>query len=72
MTIPARDRPLLAGDEQMGEVVRTARVKPLFVSIGHRITLPEAVALVLACCTRYRLPEPARRTCTLHRWCHDA
>lgn len=53
--------PLHSGDEQIGAVVRTRTgVKPLFVSVGHRITLAEAVALTLACTTRYRLPEPAR------------
>ncbi len=53
--------PLRSGDEQIGAVVRTRTgVKPLFVSVGHRITLAEAVALTLTCTTRYRLPEPAR------------
>jgi deoxyribonuclease V len=49
------------GDELIGKVVRTRdRVKPLFVSIGHRITLDEAVELVLACGAGLRLPEPTR------------
>lgn len=60
--------PLLAEGEQVGEVVRTrGGVKPLFVSIGHRVTLPEAVALTLSCCTRYRLPEPTRQAHLLSR-----
>ncbi len=47
--------------EVIGQVVRTRpRVNPLYVSIGHRIDLPTAVHYVLACCTRYRLPEPQR------------
>ena len=47
--------------EVLGSVVRTRpRVKPVFVSIGHRITLDEAVALTLQSTTRYRLPEPTR------------
>jgi deoxyribonuclease V len=46
----------------IGSVVRTrTRVKPLFVSVGHRITLEESVGLVLNCCTRYKLPEPIRQ-----------
>ncbi|MGL4651433.1 MAG: deoxyribonuclease V [Caldilineaceae bacterium] len=65
---PGARSPLLAGGEQLGEVVRTrAGVKPLFISIGHRVTLAEAVALVLACCTRYRLPEPTRQAHLLSR-----
>ncbi|HEY9070441.1 MAG TPA: deoxyribonuclease V [Candidatus Ozemobacteraceae bacterium] len=46
---------------QIGRLVRTrAGVKPVFVSIGHRIGLTAAVDLVLACCRGYRLPEPTR------------
>ncbi len=53
--------PLWDGDEQIGQVLRTRdRVKPVYVSIGHRIDLATAVRLVLACATRYRLPEPIR------------
>lgn len=47
--------------EVVGKVVRTReRVSPVFVSVGNRIDLESAVKLVLACCTRYRLPEPTR------------
>jgi deoxyribonuclease V len=54
--------PLMDGDEVIGTVLRTrAGVKPLYVSIGHRVSLASAVALVLACCPRYRLPETTRR-----------
>jgi deoxyribonuclease V len=42
-------------------VLRTReRVKPVYVSAGHRVSLRSAVALTLACATRYRLPEPTR------------
>jgi deoxyribonuclease V len=47
--------------EQIGSALRTrAGVRPLYVSIGHRIGLAAAEAWVLRCCRRYRLPEPAR------------
>lgn len=53
---------LIDGDEQIGIVLRTQRgVRPLYVSIGHRIDLPSARELVLACCTQFRLPEPTRQ-----------
>ena len=57
---------LLAGKgerprERLGAVLRTReRVKPVYVSAGHRISLRTALALTLACTTRYRLPEPTR------------
>ena len=47
--------------ETIGLVVRTkARVKPLFVSTGHRIGLPEAAEWVLRLAPTHRLPDPAR------------
>jgi deoxyribonuclease V len=52
---------LVSDGETIGRVVRTrAGVRPLFVSIGHRISLDEAVRVVLASTSRYRLPEPIR------------
>ena len=54
--------PLLDGEEQIGVVLRTQKgVRPVFVSIGHRVDLASAVRLVFACCTRYRIPEPTRQ-----------
>lgn len=53
---------LFDGDEIIGRVVRTRDgVRPLYISVGHRVDLDSAVALVLACTPRYRLPEPIRR-----------
>lgn len=53
--------PLLDRGEQVGVVLRTrAAVRPVYVSVGNRITLDEAVAWVLRLTTRYRLPEPTR------------
>ena len=49
------------GEEIIGAVVRTRRLtKPLYVSIGHRVSLPTAIDLVLRCTTIYRLPETTR------------
>lgn len=53
---------LLHDDAVVGSVLRTRnRVKPLFISQGHRISLATARAVVLASCRGYRLPEPTRR-----------
>ena len=53
--------PLVDHGETIGIVLRTrANVKPVFVSIGHRISLESAVKLVLGCAPKYRLPEPSR------------
>jgi deoxyribonuclease V len=54
--------PLLDGEETIGAVLRTrSGIAPLYVSIGHRISLPTAIRWVLACTTRYRLPETTRQ-----------
>ena len=48
--------------EVVGAVLRTKEgVEPVFVSQGHKISLEKAVEVVLACSTRYRLPEPTRQ-----------
>ncbi len=48
-------------EEVIGSVLRTrAKVKPIFVSIGHRIGLAEAKMWALRCGGGYRLPEPTR------------
>jgi deoxyribonuclease V len=47
--------------EEIGAVLRTrAGVAPVYVSVGHRVSLATAVALTMACVTRYRLPETTR------------
>jgi deoxyribonuclease V len=52
---------LLDKAEVIGKALRTrAGVKPVFVSCGHRVSLPTAVRLVLACCDGYRIPKPLR------------
>ncbi|PKO68513.1 MAG: deoxyribonuclease V [Betaproteobacteria bacterium HGW-Betaproteobacteria-14] len=53
--------PLKDGSETIGAVLRTRQgVKPLFISPGHRIGLESAIEWVMACVTRYRLPETTR------------
>lgn len=60
--------PLRDGDEVIGAVLRTrATARPLFVSVGHRVSLETAVALVMACCRGRRLPEPTRLADALTR-----
>jgi deoxyribonuclease V len=54
-------QPLLDREETVGMVVRTrTNVKPMYVSVGHRISLETAVQFVLACTPRFRLPETTR------------
>ncbi|MCL5802063.1 MAG: deoxyribonuclease V [Gammaproteobacteria bacterium] len=53
---PLRDR-----GEIIGAALRTrANVAPVYVSPGHRVSLPTAIHYVLACTTKYRLPETTR------------
>ncbi|MEU1709737.1 endonuclease V [Streptomyces sp. NPDC005706] len=60
--------PLLAGPEEVGRALRTRdHVKPVFVSVGHRTTLDDALAHTLALTPRYRLPESTRRADSLCR-----
>ena len=58
---PPSQYPRLDRGELIGVVLRTKpRTKPLFVSVGHKMDLETAVALVLRCGRGYRLPEPTR------------
>ena len=53
--------PLTDRGETIGAVVRTRpHVAPVYVSIGHRVSLPVAVRYAVACVTLYRLPETTR------------
>lgn len=53
--------PLVDKGEVIGAVLRTrAGVKPVYVSIGHRLDLDAAVASVMAAVTAFRLPAPIR------------
>ena len=45
----------------IGAVLRTRdRTRPLYVSVGHGVSLRKAVSVVLSCSTRFRIPEPLR------------
>jgi deoxyribonuclease V len=47
--------------EVIGAVVRTrTNIKPLFVSVGNKCLLKDAIRVVLDCAVKYRLPEPSR------------
>ncbi|WP_411091996.1 endonuclease V [Streptomyces sp. 049-1] len=60
--------PLLAGAEEVGRAVRTRDgVKPVFVSVGHRVSLDNACAHTLALAPAFRLPETTRRADALCR-----
>ena len=55
-------------DETIGAVVRTrTQVKPLYISIGHRVNLRQSIKFVLHCCKGYRLPETTRQADKLSR-----
>ena len=52
---------LIDQGEIIGAVLRTRYgVTPVYVSIGHKIDLQEAIAWILNCCDGKRLPEPTR------------
>jgi deoxyribonuclease V len=57
----ARTR-LMDGNDEVGAALRTqSNIKPIFVSIGHRIDLNTACTKVLALSNKYRLPETTRQ-----------
>ncbi len=54
-------QPLVEGGDVIGAALRTRPgTKPIYVSIGHRISLPTAIHYVLLCTRHYRLPETTR------------
>ncbi|MFD8093626.1 endonuclease V [Streptomyces malaysiensis] len=59
---------LLDGDEEVGRALRTRdAVKPLFVSVGHRVTITDACAYTLHLARDFRQPETTRRADALCR-----
>jgi len=60
-----KSTPLYDHDEIIGAVLCTRdKVKPLYISVGHRLDLKNAINLVMRCVTRFRLPETTR-------WAHN-
>ncbi|MFB6272109.1 MAG: deoxyribonuclease V [Salinibacter sp.] len=67
-TEKGRRVPLVDDGEMIGAVLRTRTdVNPVYVSMGHRITLNDAVSLTLDCSPRYKIPEPTRQAHRLSR-----
>lgn len=63
--------PLVYEDDIVGaEITTKPRTNPIYISVGHRVTLETAVNLTQQCTTTFRLPEPilhAHRLATEHR-----
>ncbi|MGI9060778.1 MAG: deoxyribonuclease V [Ktedonobacteraceae bacterium] len=54
--------PLIFKNQTIGAALRTrSHVKPMIISLGHRISLETSIRYVLACGKGYRLPEPTRQ-----------
>jgi len=63
---PAPERgawtPIVHRKQTVGAALRTRdKVGPIFISPGHRMDLPAAIELTLACGGGTRIPEPTRR-----------
>lgn len=60
-TEPGSYAEVIDSGEIIGAALRTKLgVKPIYVSIGHKIDLPTAIHWVMECCRGYRIPEPTR------------
>ena len=65
-------KPLIYKGKKVGLILRTKTgVKPLYLSPGHRVTLPECLEITLRCVTSYRLPLPVRQADLLTRRLRD-
>ncbi|NIR87140.1 endonuclease V [Candidatus Bathyarchaeota archaeon] len=54
--------PLTDEGETIGaEVLTKPRTKPIYVSVGHRVSLRRGVEIARSCTRTYRIPEPIRR-----------
>ena len=58
---PGSQAEIVDEGEIIGAALRTKPgVRPVFISIGHKLNLESAIYWVLKCCRGYRLPEPTR------------
>jgi len=56
-----RWKPLVYKGNVIGAAVETrSHVKPVYVSVGHKVSLESAIKIVLHCARGYRIPEPLR------------
>jgi deoxyribonuclease V len=54
--------PLKAKGKIIGaEVVTKSGTKPVYVSVGHKVSLERAIKIVMKCKRKYKIPEPIRR-----------
>jgi deoxyribonuclease V len=52
--------PIIDKDEVIGVAVARKREKPVYVSVGHMVSLKRAIAIVKHCTRLHRIPEPIR------------
>jgi deoxyribonuclease V len=52
--------PITDNDEIVGAAVSTERLKPVYVSTGHKVSLERAINIIVHCTLRNRIPEPIR------------
>jgi deoxyribonuclease V len=69
---PGEDRGEYSYLTDRGEIIRASlrtqsKVRPVYVSIGHRISLETSLNWVFRLCPRYRLPETTRKADQLVR-----
>ena len=54
-------KPIIHEGETVGAAVYTRPcVKPVYVSVGHKVSLKTAIEIVKHCTGKYRIPEPIR------------
>ena len=52
--------PIVDRGEVIGAAVVRGERKPVYVSVGHRVSIKRAIDVVKHCAPRYRVPEPIR------------
>ncbi len=58
---PGSYTPIKTKDETLGYALRSkSKVKPVFISPGHRLTVEDSLEIMLQCLGKYRIPEPTR------------